>query len=165
MVASTPAPSDKAELRDVMRRWRRSFDDRPARSQRIWNQVEARADVNAARRVLVFTSIVGEPETASFVSWCRRNGKDVAVPEDEVDATWPDLILVPGLAFTAAGDRLGQGGGWYDRLLADVRSDCVTVGVCFAEQIVDVLPTEPHDVPVDFVVTDAPPAPSDPDES
>lgn len=165
MVASTPAPSGKAELRDVMRRCRRSLDDRPVRSQRIWSQVEARADVVAARRVLVFTSIVGEPETASFVSWCRQNGKDVAVPEDAVDATWPDVIVVPGLAFTAAGARLGQGGGWYDRLLADVRSDCVTVGVCFAEQIVDVLPIEPHDIPVRFVVTDALPAASDLDES
>lgn len=165
MVASTPAPSGKAELRDVMRRRRRSLDDRAARSQRIWSQVQARADVIAARRVLAFTSIVGEPDTASFVSWCRRNDKEVAVPEDAVAATWPDVIVVPGLAFTAGGARLGQGGGWYDRLLADVRPDCVTVGVCFAEQLVDVLPIEPHDVPVRVVVTDAPPPASDPDES
>jgi 5-formyltetrahydrofolate cyclo-ligase len=64
-------------------------------------------------------------------------------------------VIVPGLAFTAAGERLGQGGGWYDRFLAHVRDDCVTVGVCFTDQVLDRVPTEAHDVRVDHVVTDA----------
>lgn len=157
MVAPTPATSRKAELRKAMRTWRRSLDDRPARSQRIWSQVETLAEVVAARRVLAFSTIAGEPETAGFVAWCLREGKEVSMPEDAVDPAWPDVIVVPGLAFTSAGARLGQGGGWYDRLLAEVRSDCLTVGVCFAEQIVEDLPTEPHDIAVELIVTDCGP--------
>ncbi len=78
----------------------------------------------------------------------------VAVPESDVEPTWPDLVIVPGLAFTADGGRLGQGGGWYDRFLSRIRPDCTTVGVCFVEQLLDALPTEPHDIAVDHVVTE-----------
>ena len=81
-------------------------------------------------------------------------GKSTAVPEDEIDPTWPDVVVVPGLAFTVDGHRLGQGGGWYDRFLAARRSDCVTIGVCFRPQLLDRLPTEDHDVILDAIVTD-----------
>ena len=81
--------------------------------------------------MLVFETIPGEPETAPFIEWCRVNDVAVAVPDDEPDPSWPDVVIVPGLAFTAAGDRLGQGGGWYDRFLAAVRPECVTIGVGF----------------------------------
>ena len=64
-------------------------------------------------------------------------------------------MIVPGLAFTSAGDRLGQGGGWYDRFLADVRPECRTIGVGFVEQIVDALPVEDHDIRLDHVVTES----------
>jgi 5-formyltetrahydrofolate cyclo-ligase len=63
------------------------------------------------------------------------------------------VVIVPGVAFTRDGDRLGQGGGWYDRFLAGVRPDCTVIGVCFDEQLVDQLPTEPHDVSLACVVT------------
>lgn len=80
------------------------------------------------------------------------------IPEptgEPVDPDAIDVVLVPGLAFTRDGRRLGQGGGFYDRFLPRLRPDCVTIGVCFAEQIVDDLTTEPHDRIVDRVVTDA----------
>ena len=116
-----------------------------------------RTEVHRARRVLVFTTIPGEPVTASFLEWCDADGKETAVPEDLVDPGWPDVVVVPGLAFTTRGERLGQGGGWYDRFLPQVRSDCTTIGVCFGPQLVESLPTEPHDVRLDHVVTDEPP--------
>ncbi len=65
-----------------------------------------------------------------------------------------DLILVPGVALTRAGARCGRGGGYYDRLLATLPAHACKIGVCFALQIVDELPTEPHDVGVDFVITE-----------
>ncbi|MCP5469521.1 MAG: hypothetical protein H7A36_03340 [Chlamydiales bacterium] len=58
----------------------------------------------------------------------------------------PQLILVPGLAFSPSGHRLGYGGGYYDRLLATLF--CETIGVGFKEQLVEELPVEPHDVPL-----------------
>lgn len=112
--------------------------------------------VRAARVVMVFDSIPGEPVTAPFIAWCRAYGKTVHLPEDEPppDPRTIDVVIVPGTAFTAGGDRLGQGGGWYDRFLATVRPDCVTIGVAFAPQVVEDLPVEPHDVRLDQVVTD-----------
>ena len=70
------------------------------------------------------------------------------VPNAEV-AVW----IVPGLAFTSAGDRLGYGGGWYDRLLASAAPDAIRLGVAYPFQIVDGLPREPHDIALSGVVS------------
>ena len=64
---------------------------------------------------------------------------------------WLDLTLVPGVAFDLNGCRLGRGKGYYDRLLADVSG--TTCGVAFDEQIVESLPTEPHDVRLNCILT------------
>ena len=61
--------------------------------------------------------------------------------------------LIPGLAFTRDGKRLGYGGGWYDRLLATVAADVPKIGIAYDFQIVADLPTEPHDVRLTDVVT------------
>lgn len=65
-----------------------------------------------------------------------------------------DVILVPGVAFTRAGQRLGRGGGYYDRLLANLPARTVRLGVCFETQIVPELPAEAHDMRVAAVVTE-----------
>lgn len=137
-----------------MRTLRRSLPDREGRSEGLWRLLIAVPAVAAAETVLAFTSLPGEPETRSLFVWCAATGRLAAVPEADVEPAWPDVVVVPGLAFTAAGERLGQGGGWYDRFLSDVRADCTSIGVCFAEQIVDTLPIEAHDVVMDHVVTD-----------
>lgn len=62
-----------------------------------------------------------------------------------------DLIIVPGIAFDTTCQRLGRGGGFYDRFL--LTTDQVTVGVCFQCQMVEAVPSEPHDIPVAAVVT------------
>jgi 5-formyltetrahydrofolate cyclo-ligase len=105
---------------------------------------------------MVFDSVPGEPITGPFIEWCRSVAITVVLPEDD-PAPGPssiDVVIVPGTAFTADGHRLGQGGGWYDRFLPRLRADATIVGVGFAPQIVDELPTEPHDVRMDRVVTD-----------
>jgi 5-formyltetrahydrofolate cyclo-ligase len=152
---SACAESAKGELRAEMRRRRRLVADPMERSTVIWDRVIAIEAVRSAQRVMVFTSILGEPDTAAMVEWCRCAAKETAVPEEEPDPRWPDVVIVPGLAFTADGDRLGQGGGWYDRFLAQRRADCVAIGVGFREQLLESLPTERHDVVLDLVVTDA----------
>ncbi len=63
------------------------------------------------------------------------------------------LVLVPGVAFDEKGGRLGRGGGFYDRFLLGIDRDrCRVVGVCHACQMVDRVPTQPHDVRVDAVL-------------
>jgi 5-formyltetrahydrofolate cyclo-ligase len=146
--------ADKATLRSSMRALRRSLPDRDERSEELWRHLIALPAMVTAETVLAFTTLPGEPDTQPLLVWCAATGRLAAAPEGDVDPTWPDAVIVPGLAFTAAGDRLGQGGGWYDRFLSQLRPDCVSIGVCFAEQLVDGLPVEPHDVAVDHVVTD-----------
>lgn len=63
-----------------------------------------------------------------------------------------DLVAVPLVAFDDADRRLGYGGGNYDRFLPQLRPDCRAVGVAFAEQRVDAVPTEPHDRPLPHVI-------------
>lgn len=65
-----------------------------------------------------------------------------------------DLFLVPGVAFTADGRRLGRGGGYYDRLLQHRRATSTALGVCFSVQVIDDLPIEAHDQRLDAVITE-----------
>ncbi len=63
------------------------------------------------------------------------------------------VALIPLLAADRKGNRLGYGGGYYDRYLA-VHEDTVRVGVCYFEQIVNEVQTEPWDEPLDFLLTE-----------
>lgn len=133
-------------------------------------------------RVLAFIGVGSEPDTEALIAelterHCvalprvegdhmvavRYDGDALApgafgIPEPAgpaIDPATIDVVIVPGLAFTRNGRRLGQGGGFYDRFLPLVRPDCVTIGVCFREQVIDSVPSEPHDRILDVVLTDA----------
>jgi len=71
------------------------------------------------------------------------------IKPDELDA-----VVVPGVAFDKQGGRLGNGAGYYDRLLQCVRSDAVLAGVCYQSQIVPSVPMQSHDVFMNFVITE-----------
>jgi 5-formyltetrahydrofolate cyclo-ligase len=75
-------------------------------------------------------------------------------PGKEVQPEAIDLAVVPGVAFSRAGGRLGNGQGYYDRLLERVRPDCVLVGLAYDCQLFDDLVVSPHDVYMDKVVTE-----------
>ncbi len=64
-----------------------------------------------------------------------------------------DVVVVPALAVSRDGVRLGRGGGYYDRALAHARPDAVLVAVVFDEELLDHVPAEPHDRRVTAVVT------------
>ncbi|MFT4953826.1 MAG: 5-formyltetrahydrofolate cyclo-ligase [Brevundimonas sp.] len=81
-------------------------------------------------------------------------------PLDLAGDVTPDLIIVPLLAFDASGGRLGQGGGYYDRTLEALRAvdripRIAAVGLAYAAQEMDNLPMDPHDQPLDGVLTEA----------
>ena len=65
-----------------------------------------------------------------------------------------DLVMVPGTAFDPRGGRMGQGKGYYDRLLATARRDAPLVGMAFDCQVFDEIPVAPHDVFMDLVLTE-----------
>lgn len=64
-----------------------------------------------------------------------------------------DVVAVPLVAFDGQGNRLGYGGGNYDRLLPNLRADALVVGVAFSEQRVEVVPCEPHDQPLPLIIS------------
>ncbi len=65
-----------------------------------------------------------------------------------------NLVVVPGVAFDAQGNRLGRGGGFYDRFLKRLAPTAATVGLAFDQQIIDQVPVDDRDIRVDMVVTD-----------
>src|SRR5687768_13054265 len=65
-----------------------------------------------------------------------------------------DLVIVPGLGFTATGFRIGRGMGFYDRFLAQADFVGRSCGLAFEEQVVETLPVLDHDVPLSMLATD-----------
>ena len=152
-------------------------------SEKICRSIEQDAAWREARLVAAFLPLSGEPQIAPLFS--RADAPPVCVPrvrgercdlvmltDSYANADWRlagpefdalpaidlahlDLILVPGLAFTQNGQRLGRGSGFYDRLLAGCLPTTRRVGVCFATQIVGAMPTENHDQRVERVITES----------
>jgi 5-formyltetrahydrofolate cyclo-ligase len=83
----------------------------------------------------------------------------VPTPTAEQVELEPDILLVPLLAFDADGYRLGYGGGFYDRTIAKLRQtkQVIAIGVAFDEQEIPRLPREPHDIPMDWILTQSGP--------
>ncbi|MBK8913232.1 MAG: 5-formyltetrahydrofolate cyclo-ligase [Phycisphaerales bacterium] len=71
-----------------------------------------------------------------------------------VDAAEIDFVLVPGVALSEEGGRLGRGAGFYDRFLADPRLRAVRCGFAFEAQIVEHVPLEAHDARMNLIVTE-----------
>lgn len=77
-----------------------------------------------------------------------------ALPEDELDPELPDIIVMPGAAFDRSGNRIGYGGGYYDRLLEKAGQGSLRVALAYGVQMVDHIPSESHDRRVDMVITE-----------
>ncbi len=133
---------------------------RQARNVGFFSPLASEPDIDLlwavlGERTVCYPRIHGErllflqvPNRAALLE-SRWNLREPAHQEDRVAPLGGiDLLLVPGLAFTADGHRLGRGGGFYDRLLSDETLRATTFGVCFAEQLVPRLPMEVHDRPV-----------------
>lgn len=65
-----------------------------------------------------------------------------------------DFVMVPGVGFDRNGARMGNGQGYYDRLLQNVRLNCALVAPCYESQLLDEIAMGPHDVYMDKVVTE-----------
>lgn len=96
-------------------------------------------------------------DTLRFHSWrlgepLRKSRFGVMEPLPTAHEVSPMLILVPLLGFDRRLHRLGYGQGHYDRILA-ARGDALAIGLAYDEQEVAALPVEPHDIPLDAIVT------------
>lgn len=93
-----------------------------------------------------------------FLAWApdmlmREDPHGIPVPAHAFPAV-PDVLLLPLVAFDAAGYRLGYGGGYFDRTLAVCVPRPLTIGVGFAAAAVASIAPAPHDIPLDFIVTE-----------
>lgn len=150
-------------------------------SDRLFRRVEQLPVFSAAHTVAFYCSLPDEPDTSGALRRWRET-KRLVVPRVEGDRMQfyeytpdamcrgafgirepgfeavrcrpeeIDLILVPGVAFTAKGMRMGRGRGYYDKYLSLPGMRAMKVGVCYACQLVDSLPAEAHDVAMDHVV-------------
>ncbi|WP_428390838.1 5-formyltetrahydrofolate cyclo-ligase [Lichenicoccus sp.] len=106
--------------------------------------------------VLPFTPPLGQAlRFRSWVPGCTMQAGRFGTehPRADADASPPDLLFVPLLAFDRHGFRLGHGGGYYDRTLAALPS-ARSVGYGFASQQVEAVPRGPHDMKLDCIVTE-----------
>jgi 5-formyltetrahydrofolate cyclo-ligase len=110
---------------------------------------------------LAFPRVAAKGQALVFHRWgpdrpLIRGAFGVLEPEPDWPVAAPRIVLVPLLGFDASGHRLGYGGGYYDRTLAALRAagPLRAIGVAYAGQEVERLPHEPHDHPLDALVTE-----------
>lgn len=103
---------------------------------------------------------LNEVDTKSLLDYLSSNHLGIAVTIQKQSSSLPDepfqnydLVIVPTLAFDKRGYRLGWGGGFYDRFLK-AQPQALKIGLCFEANLIDKIPDEPHDVPLDMVITE-----------
>lgn len=138
----------------------------------------------SAELLLIYVSSKGETDTLNIIDYALADGKKVAVPyckennmhflliesfselseglfgipePDPVKCTpvmdFTDAVcVVPALCFDVYGNRLGYGGGYYDRFLSSV--SVITVGLCRERSLCHRLPSEAHDIAIDYIITE-----------
>ena len=149
--------------------------------RKILEQLLALPEFRCAGRLFLYRSVGWEIDTAACIELAQALGKPVALPrilgggimdfsamdslpeqcfgipqpDSKAPALRPqagELVLVPGLCYDRNGYRLGRGGGYYDRLLADCPA--YTVGVCRTRFLLESLPRETHDCAVKILITE-----------
>lgn len=96
-------------------------------------------------------------ESLPVTSWNIKQPADEDIREDALQTGGLDLIVIPGLAFSLSGGRCGRGKGYYDTFLSKCKKSQevppVTVALAYREQVVEHVPMDGHDVPIDHVLT------------
>ena len=81
-----------------------------------------------------------------------KNDLNILEPEKPIKTKKVDVFIIPGMAFTTSGKRLGRGGGYYDNLLS-MYPNTLKIGLTFNERIIQDIPIENHDISMDYVFT------------
>ncbi len=154
---------------------------REVEASMVFNAIKAMPVWQQAQHILCYWSLPDELPTHESVNRWLADGKNIYLPRvngddleivpyigpeslddnnkfhigepvgDAVSASCLELIIVPAVALDGHRNRLGRGKGFYDRLLST--TDCPTIGVACDFQLVEVVPVESHDRPLDCIVT------------
>ena len=160
-------------LQRVMRVWMVQRDDRvvgaywpikgefdPLPALHRWQEAADVDDAQRARqrRCIALPVIDRVARTLRFHVWypgCPMEEDAYGIPKPkDTEVVQPTLLFVPCVGYGPGGYRLGYGGGFYDRTLATLQPRPFTVGLAYASAFVPWLKPEPHDVPLDAVLTD-----------
>lgn len=134
------------------------FDPLPALFR--WQEAGLEADANSAqeRRCIALPVTNKIDKTLTFHTWypgCPMEEDAYGIPKPkDTEVVHPSLIFVPCVGYGPGGYRLGYGGGFYDRTLASLRPQPFTVGLGFDFAYLPALQPEPHDVPLDAILSD-----------
>lgn len=172
---------DKQVIRQIVRAKIKelSHEERAEQSAQIFSTIVSLKEVEQASVIALFASLPDEPHTEAIIKKLAEK-KRVVLPriegdnmefydickgvcrgafgimepmaDEPIEPSKIDIMLVPGVAFTLSGERCGRGKGYYDKYLSRKGFRAYTIGVCYPCQIVDTLPTEPHDKQLDRVV-------------
>lgn len=151
----------KQELRKQIKQeiQKLSAADRDTASLFVCLQILGTAEWQQASTVLLYNALPDEINLQLLIDDASGSGKELIIPDQSANApvipaevlAEVDLAIIPGRAFTRNGKRLGRGGGWYDRLLPQLK--CPKWGVCFATQIKKDIPTDPWDVRMNKIIS------------
>ena len=116
------------------------------------SEVDITNDLIGYKQLITSYLVTSDIELCLYKEPFIKNALNILEPENPVKIKEVDVFLVPGVAFTASGKRLGRGGGYYDKLLSKY-PDTLKIGITFNERIMQDLPTESHDISMDYVFT------------
>lgn len=173
---------DKKEIRKHIKVQRLALDENKkyADANVVFNKLEEKKEFINSQNILFYYSLPDELPTLEFLKkWStnkniylpRVNGENLEIlayddkklsigsfnieepiGDDIIEPHLIDLIIVPAVAFDYNKNRLGRGKGFYDRLLSGA-TKAIKIGVGYDFQIFETIPTEPHDIPMDIVLT------------
>ncbi len=173
---------DKKEIRRKIKALRTmlSEEEKLSAAEQVFARLEQTAAFLMADHILMYHSLPDELQTQRFLAkWSDRkhfylprvNGVNLEIlpfdqsrlelgsfhieeptGDDTVEPEQIEMVVVPAVAYDRRGNRLGRGKGFYDRFLANTRATKVGVGYEF--QLFDELPAEPHDIPMDIVISE-----------
>ena len=173
----------KKEIRRIMRQRRQNLPlaERQDKDAAIMERLKMLPAFQRAQTIMAYASLPEEVQLYDLIAYCRHMGKKILLPAlndngemaasllpkkaiIESGVAWQkrgecfppeqiDLIIVPGVAFTKVGHRLGMGGGYYDRFLPQA-TNAAKVALAYDFQIVESLPLADFDVAVEAVVTE-----------
>ena len=173
---------DKKEIRKHIKIQRLALDEskKYADANVVFSKLEEKKEFINSQNILFYYSLPDELPTMEFLKkWStnkniylpRVNGENLEIlayddkklsigsfnieepiGDEIIEPHLIDLIIVPAVAFDFNKNRLGRGKGFYDRLLSEA-TNAIKIGVGYDFQIFETIPTEPHDIPMDIVLT------------
>jgi 5-formyltetrahydrofolate cyclo-ligase len=175
---------DKQSLRKKYLEIRNNISNKDAKSNIIFNQIINLKEYQNAQIIAIYKNLKSEVNTNKLIDYSLSIGKTIALPkvtnddmkfykiennsellksnfgvlepiannDNYISKDNIDVIIVPGICFDKNKNRLGFGKGYYDRYLLNTKIK--KIGICFNEQIIDIVPTSKYDIKMDLIITD-----------